>query len=218
MRFLLNIITLLLLLSCGSTSESYKSAWHEKSSKAPAAVFHKDNELTLAVSNDNSFLYIEIASTSTKTIQQIQELGLSLWISEGKFQKEQHGIHYPLPYENSKGKVALEGFSKASLTALSIEELAPIQIKTSLPAKNAMQYELKIPLSELAIENLDFFTISLASFTRGKEEYLNSLTTAEEIERRLDAYKANPQNTQSRNELIPFFKTFQLAKKPNRNP
>ncbi len=58
----------------------------------------------------------------------------------------------------------------------------------------------------------------MASFAEGKEEYLSGLTTEEEIERRLDKYKANPDYQYNENELLPFFYVFELAKMPNKNP
>lgn len=215
-KFVQNILLLFVLLSC-STPQRYQSSWHEKNSNTPAAFFHKNNKLTLAVSNDNQFLYLEIVSYAPETIQKIKQLGLSLWLSKGATPNKTYGIHYPLPFDNTQGEVALEGFNQQGLAAMSLAAIAPIELQASfLP--EAMHYQLKLPLSELQFTTQTVFTVNIASFSLGKQEYLNSLTTAQEIERRLDTYKANPEYLYSKSELVPFFKSFRLAKMPNKNP
>lgn len=216
MKVFRNFFWGLLLFSCGSASQQHQSQWHSTLKDAPAAIFHPENALTLSVSNDVDFLYIEIASTSLRTIEKIQKLGLSIWVNKGVLAHKTHGIHYPLPYENTEGKVALEGFWQEPLVALPLAETAPLQLALSILPKNLL-YTLQLPLSELALAPKDKFTVSISSFAAGKQEYLESLTTAEEIERRLDAYKANPQYFYAKNELVPFFTLFELAKKPSKN-
>lgn len=206
---------LLCCMGCSSLPLS-QAYWHDVDFDKPANFVHKKNELTLSVSNDATTLYVEIGSYSAVTVQKIKHLGLSLWISKGKSPRKNYGIHYPLPYADAKGQVALEGFSIANLVAVPLSEITPIHLKYSF-SEDKMNYHIAIPLAELGLNLLDTFTIEVRSFEKGNEEYLSALTAAEAIERRLDEYKANPINTYKSNELIPFFETFKLAKKPNKN-
>lgn len=215
-KFLSTIFfTVLLLLSCNSPNY-YQSQWHSKDLDIPASFFNKNNALTLSISNDETFLYLEVASTFPQTIEKIKKLGLSIWFSKGATPHKKHGIHYPLPYDKIQNEAALEGFSEQELVAIPLKAIAPIQIQASFLPQN-MRYQVKLPLSELGFTTQTLFTLSIASFALGKQEYLSSLTTAQEIERRLDEYKATPTQFSESN-LAPFFVHFQLVKTPNRNP
>lgn len=216
MKLFCNIFCVFFLFSC-SAPQHYTSHWHDAKANMPAAYFHQHNAISLTVSNDADFMYLEIASTAPNTIQQIKQLGLSVWLSKGATPRKTYGIHYPLPFDETQAEAALEGFSASSLVAIPLADIAPIKIQASfLP--ETMSYLLKIPLSELQLNSEAIFTISLSSFALGKQEYLSSLTTAEEIERRLDEYKANPEYQYASHNLAPFFVKFQLAKNPNKNP
>lgn len=216
MKLFFYLLGIIFLISCNSSSY-YTSQWHTKGDKEPASVFHKENRLSVAVSNDEEYLYLKIESTNPETIQKVKKLGLSVWLSNGENPNKSWGIHYPLPFENTERKAALEGFNQEPLVALPLTAIAPIKIMASFLPED-MKYSIKVPLSELQIDDKGIFTVSLASFSLGKQEYLTGLTTAEEIERRLDEYKANPYENKNKPELIPFFATFQLAKMPNKNP
>lgn len=212
----LHIFVILLVLSC-TALHHYPAHWHENKIEVPANYFHEENALTLSISNDTKFLYCTVESTSLEKIEQIKHLGMSIWFSKGATPHKTHGIHYPLPYDDTQEQVALEGFSHEALVATDVAVVSPIHINASFfPEK--MQYKIKLPLTDLQLTPEAIFTVSIASFALGKQEYLNSLTTAAEIERRLDAYKANPEYLYSKNELVPFFISFQLAKMPNKNP
>ncbi len=213
-RFWTKILVLLCCVGCG-TPQFNQAGWHTERRNNPANYFHKRNDITLSVSNDATNLYVEISSYSPATIQKMQELGISLWISKGKSPSKSYGIHYPLPYSDTKGQAALEGFQFANLVAMTLEEIAPIQLQSSF-SEDKMVYELRIPFVELDLGLSDVFTIEIRSFANGKQEYLSALSAAEVIERRLDEYKANPVNTYNPNELVPFFETFRLAKMPNK--
>ncbi len=203
--------------SACSSARYYESLWHEEGAKVPAAIFHQENALTLSISNDTTNIYIELSSASKTTIKKMEQLGLSIWLSKGTAPHQTFGIHYPLPYEDTKGKAALEGFPQASLIAVPLKEIKPIQLSATILPEN-FTYELQIPLSQLGFTQDTEFTVYICSFTAGKEEYLSSLTSAQEIERRLDNYKASPEHFYNANELRPFFHTFRMVKKPNKNP
>ncbi len=217
MRKVYNFLIVCVLCTACSSTHYYESVWHGKEAKVPAAIFQQENALTLSVSNDTTAIYITLSSTSAATIKKIEQLGLSVWLSEGASPRQTFGIHYPLPYEDTKGKVALEGFTEASATAIPLKEISPIQLSTTTLSED-FTYKLQIPFSQLDFTENTRFTVHVCSFTAGKEEYLSGLTASEAIERRLDTYKASPQNSYNPNELKPFFHTFQMAKKPNKNP
>ncbi len=216
-RQICNLLIICVLCAACSSTQYYESVWHGKEAKVPAAIFQQENALTLAVSNDTTSVYIILSSTSSETIKKIEQLGLSVWLSEGTSPRQTFGIHYPLPYEDTKEKVALEGFAQASSVAVPLKEIDPIQLSTTILPED-FTYKLQIPFSQLDFTENTRFTVYICSFTAGKEEYLSGLTAAEAIERRLDTYKASPQNSYNTNELKPFFHTFQMAKKPNKNP
>ncbi len=177
----LKIVVLLCLVGCG-TVPLIQSYWHSANFDLPANFVHQKNELTLSVSNDSTTLYIEIESYSHSTIKKIQDLGLSLWISKGKSPNKTYSIHYPLPYSDTKGQVALEGFAFANLVAMPLSEIAPIQIKNTF-TEDAMHYAIRLPLAEIGLLPTDIFTVEVRSFAQGDEEYLSALTAAEAIER-----------------------------------
>lgn len=216
MKRLCSIIVFAVLLSACKAPQYYQSHWHNASAKPVAAVFHQQNDITITVSNNVEYLYIEIESSNTQTIEKIKKLGLSVWLSKGKTPRKTYGIHYPLPYKDASGKAALEGFAQIPLLAMPLSQIAPVTLSASFLLQN-MKYKLKIPLTELSLSTESVFTIYLTSFTSGKEEYLSSLTSAQEIERRLDDYKVHPKHFYNTAELTPFFNTFQLAKMPNKN-
>ncbi|PVX51736.1 hypothetical protein C7377_0021 [Balneicella halophila] len=216
-RLVYSLPIIFIVMACSSTTSVHQSIWHNNTPKAPASIFHKTNGITLAVSNDSEFLYIDIESTNPQAIDKIRQLGLSVWLSKGANPNKTYGIHHPLPFKNTEDNVALEGFNQAPMVALPINDIDPLKIKSSL-LPELMIYSLKVPLTEIDLRNAEIFTISVASFSLGKQEYLSGLTTAEEIERRLNEYKANPNYEEHQPELVPFYNTFQLAKKPNKNP
>ncbi len=208
------IVLTLFLYSCTSI-QLHKSLWYKEVQNFPATIFQKENNITLTVSNNETDLFIELFSNSPETIANIKATGLSLWLNKGKNPQKKYGIHYPLPYTDTKDKVALENFSQANLVAIPLSEIAPIQLSATLSTEE-MHYNLQIPLTELNLKNTDIFTVQLSSFASGETEYLSSLTTSEEIERRLNEYKAKRDRNYNQNEIIPFFFTFELAKMPNK--
>ncbi len=215
-RIVLYFLLLVFWASCRIT-ERYKSLWNATSKNAPASVFQQENEMTLKVSNDATTLYIEVASSSEAVVSKIKELGLAMWLSAGTSPRKTFGIYYPLPYKEMENKVVLDGFSYANSVPIPLQEIGQIQIAATF-SQEEMLYKVQIPLDEIQLSSTDVFTIQIASFAAGKEEYLSSLTTEQEIERRLDKYKANPDYQHNENELLPFFYVFELAKMPNKNP
>lgn len=216
MKISYSFLIICILNSC-TTPLFYSSQWHGSESNTPISFFHKANKISLSVSNNSTHLFIDILSTDIKTLSKIKKLGLSLWLSKGKKPLRFHGIHYPLPFDNTEGKVALEGFMTEDLVAVPFSAIEPLKISSTL-TNQQFHYKITIPLESISLTIETKLTLSLASFTKGKTEQLSGLTSAQAIERRLDEYKAKPQHSHSENEIFPFFTTFTLAKTPNKNP
>ncbi|RZT91109.1 hypothetical protein EV201_3320 [Ancylomarina subtilis] len=113
---LFSLLGLLIIASSCSSLPALQSSWNETSSiqnsleGVEANVFFPEDELTLKLSNDKSYLDIILSTNSPLTLNRIYNLGLSIWLDPDGKNKQVFGINFPLPVEKPYSRIDFKNY------------------------------------------------------------------------------------------------------------
>lgn len=111
-----SLLGLLVLVSSCSSLPALQSTWNSSSSlqnileDVQANIFFSEDELTLKLSNDKSYLDIIVATNSPITLNKIYNLGLSIWLDPLGKNKQVFGVNFPLPIEKPYSPTAFKNY------------------------------------------------------------------------------------------------------------
>lgn len=111
-----SLIVLSVLVSSCSSLPALQATWNSSSSlknsldNREANIFFPEDELTLKLSNNSTYLDIIVATNSPITLNKIYNLGLSVWLDPHGSNKQVFGLNFPLTIEKPYSPIAFRKY------------------------------------------------------------------------------------------------------------